>query len=69
MKTVVKQLFRDMNIPGKKYFPGDVVEFPDERANELIKKGLIEKWVASKHGKPIDDASGEGEGVDKSTEE
>jgi len=43
MKTVVKHLFMDKNVPGKKYFPGDVVEFDNERAAFLLENGLVEK--------------------------
>lgn len=43
MKAVVKQLFMDKNVPGKKYFPGDVVDFDAERVEDLVKKGLVEK--------------------------
>lgn len=55
MKAVVKQLFRDAHIPGKKYFPGEVVEFDNDRAAVLIEKGLIEKQASQKEDKPADE--------------
>lgn len=39
-RVTVTQIFFDKNSPGKKYFPGDVVEFSKERASELIAKGV-----------------------------
>lgn len=42
MKVTVKQIFIDKNNPGKKYFPGDVVEFDNARATELYEKGIVE---------------------------
>lgn len=42
MKVTVKQIFIDKNNPGKKYFPGDVVDFDKTRAMELYEKGIVE---------------------------
>lgn len=45
MKVTVLQTFGDKDNFTMKYTEGAIVEFPDARANFLIKKGLVSKEV------------------------
>ena len=55
MEVKVKVPFRDINHFFKVYNPGDVVDFPPERANSIVERGLAEplkKPAAPKPRKP-----------------
>lgn len=47
MKLKVTQIFIDKDIPGKRYYPGDIIEVDEWRAKEMLDKDVVEK-VSSK---------------------
>ena len=61
MKVVVKVVFRDKNNFSRMFNPGEVVDFEEERAQNIIALGLGEavKEAAPKAEAPVEAAEGE----------
>lgn len=53
MKVKVIKIFKDKYTRTKFYHPGDIVEFEEERAKDIINRGLGEEVIEEKEDKGI----------------